>query len=93
MLVFFHCTGDANFQHGNLPARALDTVVTFKGRMLFEVKAPTPREQEAALCIDHSDLRLQGSPDQTEDGYGLTRKSHVIYSLTKAVLELPKKSF
>ena len=73
-----------------MPASALDKVVTCAGEVMFERNLPTASKQEATLC-EQIDLCILGRPEipNTEDG---KRKTFLISSLTKQVLDSPNQS-
>ena len=74
--------------HDNMPASALDKVVTFAGDVLFERK--TPDFDNAGG--DGIDLRISGQPAELRLLNGRGAKTFLISSFKKQVLKSPNKS-
>ena len=72
-------------------ASALDNVITFAGKVLFERKSPTATKQEATLC-EQINLRILGRPEIPNTVWTRRRKTFVISRLTKQVLSSPSES-
>ena len=67
-LVFHESSSDATILYDNMPASALDKVVSFEGEVLLEKKSRTATMQEASPS-EQIDVRTPGRPEiaRTED--------------------------
>ena len=89
--VLHQSGSDAIILYDNMPASALDKVVTFAGEVLFERNPPTSIKP-AATPGERIDLRTTGQPEVPHAQHEKSGKTYLISSLTKQVLNSPNKS-
>ena len=90
-LVFRQRCSDAINFYDNMPASALDNLVTFADEVMFERNTPTSTKPEATLG-DSIDLRISSQPEELCTLNVRQAKVFLISSLMKQVLKSPNKS-
>ena len=84
-------SNDAWILHDNMPASALEKVVTFEGEVVFERKHPTSIKREATSG-ERIDLSTSGQLEVLETPNEGEEQHLLLSSLSKQVLNSPGKS-
>ena len=89
--VFHQGSSEAIILYDHMPVSALNKVVTFAGKVLFERHSPTSIKPDAAPR-DRIDLRTSGQPEERETLNEKEAELFLISSVMQQVLKSPNKS-